>query len=117
MKAYVHDPAIFRQHYLNQSGQGLPGFRGQRMQYGRGIGSFLGKLVRKAIPLLASGAKMVAPHLKKAAVSIATDVGGKAMQAVTRKITGSKKPVKRRKRAKVVSKRRKVKASTSKDIF
>ena len=117
MKTYVHDPNIYRNHYGRQVGSALPGFRGMRMhQEGYGIGAFLGKLARKAIPLilsgLKSGARIAKPHVKKAATGIAKDVSNKFFQEVTNRGNKRKKatngPVRRRK---------KVKRTTSKDIF
>ena len=78
MKPYIHNPTVYRQHYQNQVGRALPAFKGSRIQHGHGLGSFLGGLARKALPLLASGVKMAAPHLKRAAKNIAKDVAGKA---------------------------------------
>ena len=119
MKRYIHNPNIYRQHYQNQVGRALPAFKGTRIQHGYGLGSFLGKLARKALPLLASGAKLVAPHLKKAFKGIAKDVTGKVAQEATTRLVGaiSEKGNKPKKARKVISKSRKVKASTSKDIF
>ena len=114
MKAYVHDPNLYREHYQNQVGKALPGFQGARMQYGDGIGALLGSLARKAVPLLASGAKFVAPHLKQAFKGIAKDVTGKVAQEATTRLLSTQK---RKKPRKTVSKRKKVKASTSQDIF
>ena len=112
MKQYIHNPDIYRHHYRSQVGSALPGFSGNRMhrvQYGDGIGSILSSLARKAIPLLASGVKFAAPHVKKALKSLAKDV----TQDFTRKATSR---LLKRKR-KPVSRRKKVKRTTSKDIF
>lgn len=117
MKAYVHNPNLYRQHYQNQVGKALPGFQGARLQHGYGLGALLGTLARKAVPLLASGAKFIAPHLKQAFKGIAKDVTGKVAQEATTRLLGTQKSQKRKKRRKVVSKRKKVKASTSNDIF
>ena len=111
MKVYRHDPTLHRNHFLHQVGGDLPGFKGARMQYGDGIGSFLGVLARKAIPLIKAGAKIVAPHLKKAAKDVAKDMTGRVAQHVVGTINKRSKP-------KTVGRRRKnVKRATSKDIF
>ena len=118
MKPYIHNPNVYRHHFQNQVGRALPGFKGARTQRGHGLGSLFGALARKAIPLLSAGAKLVAPHLKHAVKGIAKDVTGKvAQEATTRLIGAMSKPQKRRAPRKTVSKRKKVRASTSKDIF
>lgn len=100
MKTYTHNPNIYREHY----GNGLPGFHGTRMQYGHGWGT----LARRAIPLLKTGVKIIAPHLKKAAKEIAKDVGGRLVSTA----------YKRKAQQKPVIQRKKFKVSTSKrDIF
>ena len=114
MKAYVHNPDLYREHYRNQVGAGLPGFQGGRTQHVYGFGTLLGSLARKAVPLLASGAKLIAPHLKQAFKGIAKDVTGKVVQSVTTKRLNTQK---RKKPRKSVSRRKKAKVSTSKDIF
>ena len=84
------------------------------MQYGNGIGSFLGALARKAIPLIKAGIKIAAPHAKKAAKNVARELTGQVVQEVAGRI-GHKKP---RKPKKQVSKRKNVKrAAAAKDIF
>ena len=115
MKAYIHNPNVYRHHYRSQVGSALPGFSGSRMhriQTGYGIGSILGSLARKAIPILASGIKLAAPHVKSALKGIAKDVTHEVAQKATQKLFNKPKP-----KRKPVRKRRKVKASTSKDIF
>ena len=113
MKAYRQDPLTYRHHFHNQVGGNLPGFKGARIQYGNGIGSFLGALARKAIPLIKAGVKMAAPHAKKAAKNIAKELGGKVIQEVSSRIENKTG----RKPKKAVRKRKKVKRTTSKDIF
>ena len=116
MKVYSHNPNIFRDHYRNQVGNALPGFRGTRMQYGNGIGSILGAIARRAIPLLKTGAKIIAPHLKKAARNIATDIGGRMAEEASTRLGGN--VYKRKSRRNPVIRRKKLKASTSKrDYF
>lgn len=115
MKPYIHNPNIYRHHYRSQVGTGLPGFSGNRMhriQYGEGLGSILSSLARKAIPILASGVKLAAPHVKHALKGIAKDVTHEVTQKAANKFFNTSKP--KRKRS---SKRKNVKAFTSKDIF
>ena len=109
MKAYTHDPNIYQKHFNYQVGNALPGFRGERMQYGYGIGSILGAIARRAMPLLRTGAKIIAPHLKNAAKNIAEDVGGRVVQELFVN--------KRKAQRKSVSRRKKFKASTSKKDY
>ena len=113
MKVYRQDPLIYRNHFRHQVGGDLPGFKGTRMQYGNGIGSFLGALARKAIPLIKAGVKIAAPHAKKAAKNVARALTGQVVQEVVSRI-GHKK---RRKPKKRVSKWKNVKrAAAAKDI-
>ena len=115
MRIYTQDPSIYRGHFTRQVGGELPGFKGARVQHADGIGSFLGALARKAIPLLKAGYKIVAPHVKQAGKDIAKDITGRVIQEATKKMTG--KAYKRR-RGKRRSRRRKtVKRATSNDIF
>lgn len=111
MKVYRQDPTLFRDHFHRQVGGALPGFKGARVQYGDGIGSFLGAMARKAIPLIRAGIKLAAPHVKKAGKDIAQEIAGHAVQKVSQAV---KRP---RKTRKVVTKRRKVKGARPKDIF
>ena len=109
MKKYIHNPNIYRDHF--QHGSALPGFRGTRMHRGDGIGAFLGKLARKAIPLLISGAKLAKPHVIKAAKNIAEDVGKSVFKTMS-------KPNKRKKTVSTSVRRRKYsKRATPPDIF
>ena len=112
MKVYRQDPLIYRNHFRHQVGGDLPGFKGTRMQYGNGIGSFLGALARKANPLIKAGVKIAAPHAKKAAKNVARELTGQVVQEVAGRIIKPRKPKKR------VSKRKNVKrAAARKDIF
>ena len=77
---FTPNPDLYRTHFRNQSGGNLPGFQGSRMQYGEGLGSFFSSIARKAVPLLRSGFKMAAPHMKKAAAGIAKDVFNSVMK-------------------------------------
>ena len=113
MKSYIHNPNIYRHHYDSQVGSAIPGFSGVRMHRGDGIGAFLGKLARKAIPLLISGAKLAKPHLKKAAKSIAKEAAQKVLHEATNRIVNKKRKVV----STPVRRRKKVKRTTPKDIF
>ena len=113
MKKYIHNPNIYRYHF--QRGSALPGFQGVRVHRGDGIGAFLGKLARKAIPLLISGAKMAKPHVVKAAKNIAEDVGKSVIKRI---IQPTKKVNKKRKIAThSVRRRKRTKRTTSPDVF
>ena len=68
------DHERFVPYYLNQAGNGLPGFAGAPMVYGRGLGSMLSKAFRFVMPFLKRGVDIAKPHLKTAAKSIASDV-------------------------------------------
>lgn len=114
MKVYSHDPNVFREHYRNQVGKALPGFKGARVQYGSGIGNILGAIARHAMPLIRSGAKILAPHLKTAAKGIVKDVASRAVNEATTRFGGSvSTPNKRRRKRQPAIRRKKVKASTS----
>ena len=115
MRIYRQDPSIYRHHFTRQVGGELPGFKGTRVQYGDSIGSFLGSLARKAIPLIKAGFKIVAPHVKHAGKEIAKDLTGRVIQEATKKMSG--KAYKRSKGKKRTRKRKTVKRVTSNDIF
>ena len=68
------DPQRFVPYYLNQAGNGLPGFAGAPMVYGRGLGSMLSRAFRFVLPFLKRGVDIAKPHLKSAAKGIASDV-------------------------------------------
>ena len=65
MRPYVHNPDIFRKHYI---GRALPAFQGQRMQYGA---SPFNLIKRIAAPLIYQGIKFAAPHLAGSAGKLA----------------------------------------------
>lgn len=65
MKRYVHNPDLFRDHFV---GQGLDVFKGARMQ--RGGGNFMGKFKRFAVPLLLAGARAAAPQISNLAKTV-----------------------------------------------
>ena len=111
MKVYRQDPTIYRRHF----GGNLPGFKGARVQYANGIGSFLGILARKAIPLLRAGVKLAAPHAKQAAKAIAKDISNQVIKKATEKMSGrAYKPRQSKPKAR---KRRATKRVTRRNIF
>ena len=70
MRPYVHNPAVFRAHFI---GQGLPSFQGARYQRGHGrVGKFVKKVGRVVVPLLKVGVGTVAPHVQGAVKTVAT---------------------------------------------
>ena len=117
MKVYQQNPFVYRNHFRQQVGGDLPGFKGSRTQHGDSLGSFLGALARKAIPLIKAGVKLAAPHVKKAGKDIAKDLTGKAIQEVSSRIGRGRRNKRTNKRRKTIRKRKTVKGATSKDIF
>lgn len=115
MRPYRQDPHIYRHHFIKQTGGDLEGFKGSRMQHGSGIGSFLGALVRKAVPLIRAGVKLAAPHVKKAGKEIVKDLTNRAIKKATEKMSG--RAYKRSKRKKKPTKRKAVKRARLTDIF
>ena len=65
MRPYVHNPDIFRKHYI---GRALPAFQGQRMQYGA---SPFNLIKRIAASFIYQGIKFAAPHLAGSAGKLA----------------------------------------------
>ena len=122
MRLYQSDPNIYRYHFNRQTGGDLPGFKGTRVQHADGIGSFLGALARKAIPLIKAGVKLAAPHVKKAGKEIAKDLTNRAVKKVTEKMSGNRRKVNKRRykgrKAKNSGRKRKAsKRATTQDIF
>lgn len=77
MKPYVHNPALFRKHF---SGQGLPGFKGARIQRGGSLaGMAASALSRYAVPLLMAGATAAAPRIGKAVGKLAEGAAGRVL--------------------------------------
>lgn len=127
MKRYVPNPQVFHKHF---SGQGLPGFKGRRVQHG--YGSWISKLKRFAVPLLMAGATAAAPHISNTAQNIAqsavksafpnnpimqrvvSNVAGDVTKSVMNKVTGT---IKKRKRAGEVKQSAKRRATTLRNIF
>lgn len=72
-------------------------------QEGEGIGSFLGSLFKSAIPVISktikAGSRMAAPHLRRAAVDIATAGSKRLVDKLSGEIVNSiPKPKKKRRR-------------------
>lgn len=112
MKTYIHDPALFKNHYKCQVGHGIPGFKGS--QYGSGFGTLLGGLMRRALPLLRSGLQIAAPHMKTAAKHIAQEGMMAAMPIALQHLASNKKG--KRKRKPVISTRKR-KRATPQDVL
>jgi hypothetical protein len=75
-------------------------------QEGEGIGSFLGSLFKSAIPVISrtikAGSRIAAPHLKKAAVDIATAGSKRIAEKLSGEIAESiQKPKKKRRKRRI----------------
>lgn len=81
------DPALYRNYYRTQAGNGLPGYQGVPQMYGAGLGGIFRGLFRKAVPLLRRGLDIIKPHAKTAFRNIAKDVAGKMTEAVLNRVT------------------------------
>lgn len=129
MKPYVHNPQLFRAHFV---GQGLPSYSGARMQ--RGYGLSMGKLKRFAVPLLMQGVKAAAPHISKVTKSATTAavrkifpnsptaqrVAGNIVGKLTDHVVGrvvKKKVKKKRSQPYTVNRRRNAVKTTAQNIF
>lgn len=66
MKTYVHNPEIYRRHFV---GKALPHFQGQQIQ--RGYNPLFSLVKRVGAPLLKQGLKALAPEAAKIAKSLA----------------------------------------------
>ena len=122
MRPYVHNPNVFRNHF----GQGLPGFKGTRIQRGHGLST---KLKRFAVPLLLAGAKAAGPHLENVVRSVAKGAvrrvfpGNPAMERIAGNLASHvtscvlKGSISKRKTGTRVRRPTKRRASTRKSIF
>lgn len=74
-------------------------------QEGAGIGSFLGSLFKSAIPVISktikAGSRIAAPHLRKAAVDIATAGSKRIVDKLSGEIADSIKKPKRKRRRRI----------------
>ncbi|KAJ8048850.1 hypothetical protein HOLleu_01325 [Holothuria leucospilota] len=68
------DPRDYEHYYLNQTGHGVPVFRGGRAQRGYRLGNIVGGLFRTAVPLLKKGAKALGKEALRTGMDIAGDV-------------------------------------------
>lgn len=89
-KTYVkpHSSArAYEQYYLNQTGSGMPFYRGSSgLQRGHGLGGLLGGLFRSAIPLLKKGAMTVGREALQSGIDIAHDVmNGQNVKTATKR--------------------------------
>ncbi len=84
--AYRCNAKEYESYFLNQIGSGgFPVFRAGTHQYGRGIGSFFGGILRAAIPLLKSGGKALLKQGARTGAQIANDVmGGKSLKTAAK---------------------------------
>lgn len=71
---YVCCTKKFEEHYANQSGAGLPYYRGVTFQKGYGLGSVIRRLFRAAFPFLVKGTKTLGKEALLAGSRVASDV-------------------------------------------
>ena len=64
----------FEDYYAEQTGKGLPYYRGTVLQRGHGIGGFFAKLFRSAMPLLMRGAKTIGKEALRTGTMVANDM-------------------------------------------
>ena len=124
MKAYTHNPNIFHNHFV---GQGMPAFRGARVQRGNGV--IFNKLKRFAVPLLQAGVSAAAPHISNVVKNLARgafpnnplmqrvvgNVAGQVTGQVMKRVGGP--AIKKRKATKGPRRATKRRVTTSKNIF
>ena len=66
--------SLYEDYYVKQSGNGMPVFHGARMQRDHGLGSILSGLLRRAWPVIQSGAKAFGKQFLKTGLQVANDV-------------------------------------------
>lgn len=101
---------LYQHYYVNQAGSGIPIYRGLGVQRGHGLGSFLGGLMRSALPLLKPVAKAVGHEAINFGLGVAKDaLAGKRIKAsmkrratetgkrLFKRVKNTRKPAKRRK--------------------
>ena len=64
---------VYDDYYLNQSGKGMPVFRGVRYQRGHGLGNVLWTLTKFALPFLKKGVKAVGKQAVRTGMNIAQE--------------------------------------------
>lgn len=74
--SYGESRNIYDTYYLDQCGSGVSIFAGARGQRGHGLGSLLGGLFRRALPMLKRGLAVFGKHALKTGIDIASDVAG-----------------------------------------
>jgi hypothetical protein len=126
-------------YYENQSGRGLPVFRGAKIQRGYGLGNLFRSFFRwiapilktHALPVLKEGAKTLGTETVKAVANVATDaITGKNMENVVKDRseeyiksliakTQQGSGIKRKKKSKISQSSNKItkKKRSKKDIF
>ena len=73
------DPNRYVSHYVDQVGNGLPGYHGTPTMYGLGIGGIFHNLFRMVLLFMKGGLSIAKPHLKSAAKNIVSEVVDNAM--------------------------------------
>lgn len=73
------DPNRYVSYYVDQVGNGLPGYHGTPTMYGSGIGGIFRNLFRMVLPFMKRGLSIAKPHLKSAAKNIVSEVVANAM--------------------------------------
>ena len=63
----------YNNYYANQVGNGLGVFSGTTIHKGAGIGSLIGSIFRKTMPLITKGAKTIGKQLVQTGLNIASD--------------------------------------------
>ena len=71
---YTCCPKKFEEYYSEQTGKGLPYFKGTAFQRGYGIGGFFAKLFRSAMPLLVKGAKTIGKEALRTGTMVTNDM-------------------------------------------
>jgi hypothetical protein len=63
----------YNNYYANQVGSGLGVFSGSTIHKGAGIGSLIGSIFKKTMPLITKGAKTIGKQLVQTGINIAKD--------------------------------------------
>ena len=122
----------YNDYYSRQVGEGLGYFSGSTVQKGKGIGSLLGSVFSKTLPLIKSGAAAVGKQLLSTGINIARDSlagkkfkksvgdnfktsGGDLLTSLSESLSG-RKQAKRRKPSPTTNKKKK-KAKKTNSLF
>ena len=73
------DPNRYVSYYVDQVGNGLPGYHGSPTMYGSGIGSIFRNLFRMVLPFMKKGLSIAKPHFKSVDTNIVSEVVANAM--------------------------------------